>query len=105
MGRDGVRPGNSGIADRDRAEEGIGRQFCGFAAFLAANAVSASCPDHIKSDVMYVAMELLDCCTMAGVDLGIPSQVGGVIQRAWLPVVGGRVLISSPFHCRRVTYS
>ncbi len=37
----------------------------GFGSFLAAHAVSASCPDEVKSDVLYVAMELLDCCTVA----------------------------------------
>ena len=39
--------------------------FQGFTSFLAAHCVSTSCPAHIKSDLMYVAMELVDCCTTA----------------------------------------
>lgn len=34
----------------------------GFGSFLASHALSASCQDHVKSDVLYVALELLDCC-------------------------------------------
>lgn len=37
-------------------------QFRGFGSFLAAQAVSVSCPDNVKSDVLYIAMELVDCC-------------------------------------------
>lgn len=50
-----------------------------FPSFLAAHAVSVSCPDHIKSDVMYVAMELLDCCKVATRDLSRVSQVDWVL--------------------------
>lgn len=39
-----------------------------FSSFLASHAASASSPDHIKSDVVYVAMELLDCCLAVGSD-------------------------------------
>ena len=58
-----VSGGGRGVATESgvEGEEGLG----GFAPFLAAHAVSASCPDRVKSDVLYVAMELLDCCTVA----------------------------------------
>lgn len=76
MMHEGAPIESNGIFCRSRTAEGIeGSNFGGFASFLAAHAVSSSCPDHVKSDVIYVAMELLDCCATAGVDLGIASQV------------------------------
>lgn len=76
--------GNACITRGDEAPRGcegglVGgadlRRFHGFGSFLAAHTVSVSCPDSIKSDVLYVAMELLDCCTAAHVDPNVASQV------------------------------
>ncbi|CAM9160635.1 unnamed protein product, partial [Scytosiphon promiscuus] len=70
-------------------DESGGRiQLRGFGSFLAAHALSASCPDHVKSDVLYVAMELLDCCTTAGMTAGI--------QRASTSFAQGLLLMPPP---------
>lgn len=61
--------------DHTSAAGGGGKAFLGFASFLAAHAVSVSCQDDIRSDVIYVAMEVLDCCTTAGVGLWGHGQV------------------------------
>lgn len=57
--------GDAGRFSCDPAGTGGTRHLRGFSSFLAAHCTSASCPDHVKSDLMYVAMELLDCCTAA----------------------------------------
>ncbi|CAM9618499.1 unnamed protein product [Ectocarpus fasciculatus] len=74
----GIFPGHggSGFETRDKGEE-----LRGFGAFLAAQALSTSCSDHLKSDVLFVALELLDCCTagcMGGLkDPLMPPPPGG----------------------------
>lgn len=67
-GRGGVPGGRIGGA-------GSVLPFRGFASFLAAHAVSVSSPDHVKSDVIFVAMELLDCCLAVAAD-----QSRGLLQ-------------------------
>lgn len=54
--------GGGGMTERGVEQE----RLRGFGSFLASHALSASCQDHVKSDVLYVALELLDCCTTAG---------------------------------------
>lgn len=61
--------GGSGVETSDEGEE-----LRGFGEFLAAQALSTSCSDHTKSDVLFVALELLDCCTAACVGAGIALQ-------------------------------
>lgn len=63
--------GEGGVTETSVEEE----RLRGFGPFLSAHALSASCPDHIKSDVLYVAMELLDCCTTACMDAAVAPQV------------------------------
>lgn len=68
LGRACVRQNDSRTAGTSgRAARFGGEHFVTFASFLASHAASASCLDHVKSDVIYVSMELLDFCTMAGV--------------------------------------
>ncbi|CAN0375875.1 unnamed protein product, partial [Ectocarpus sp. 12 AP-2014] len=61
--------GGSGVETSDEGEE-----LRGFGAFLAAQALSTSCSDHTKSDVLFVALELLDCCTAVCMGTGIAPQ-------------------------------
>lgn len=61
--------GGSGVEISDEGEE-----LRGFGAFLAAQALSTSCSDHTKSDVLFVALELLDCCTTVCMGAGIARQ-------------------------------
>lgn len=44
--------------------------FGGFASFLEANAVSVSSPDEVKSDLIYVAWELVECFLVARTGTG-----------------------------------
>lgn len=64
-----ISPGGAGGGATASNVEG--ERLRGFGPFLAAHALSASCPDHVKSDVLYVAMELLDCSTTAYMDATI----------------------------------
>lgn len=68
-GSGGVPGGGGGDAVTERRsveQERFQVRFQGFGSFLASHALSASCQDHVKSDVLYVALELLDCCSTAG---------------------------------------
>lgn len=58
-----LAPGGSEVTGC-RAENAM-TSLGGFVSFLAGNIVSTSSPDHVKSDLMYVALELLDCIVMA----------------------------------------
>eukprot|EP00903_Cladosiphon_okamuranus_P005498 g5479.t1 len=64
-GGGGVPGGGCGgcMTERRGVEQ---ERFQGFGSFLASHALSASCQDHVKSDVLFVALELLDCCATAG---------------------------------------
>lgn len=64
-----ISPDGAGDGVTERSVEG-GR-LRGFGPFLAAHALSPSCPDHVRSDVLYVAMELLDCSTTACIDAAV----------------------------------
>lgn len=81
----GVAGGNGGGGEGmpgSAAERGMQQErLRGFGNFLASHAVSASCQDRVKSDVLYVALELLDCCTTAGAtavapQVSVASQTG-----------------------------
>lgn len=72
VGRSISSGGAGGGVTGSSAEE---ERLRGFGPFLAAHALSTSCPDHVKSDVLYVTMELLDCCTTACMDAAVALQV------------------------------
>lgn len=85
--RGGGGGGGRAVAERRSAEQ---ERLGGFGTFLASHALSASCQDHVKSDVLYVALELLDCCTTAGASTTIASlQVGGVLYLHLDYIAGG----------------
>ncbi|CAM9827019.1 unnamed protein product [Ectocarpus sp. 6 AP-2014] len=67
----GIVPGHGGSGAETRDE---GEELRGFGAFLAAQALSTSCSDHTKSDVLFVALELLDCCMAVCMGAGIAPQ-------------------------------
>lgn len=74
-GGDAANAGNCRRSGDRTSAGGGGDAFRGFASFLAAHAVSVSCADDIRSDVIYVAMEVLDCCTAAAVGVRGHGQV------------------------------
>ncbi|CAM9350518.1 unnamed protein product, partial [Sphacelaria rigidula] len=82
-------PGGSarggGVAGGERGVDGrvVTTAFSEFAAFLAHAASSSSLSDQVKSDVVFVAMELLQCCLTAGASEYDPRSSAAAPQGAY----------------------